>query len=142
MRVPLSLRFRMVAGRFLPFLRVNPPDRQMVFTLRPMRHTAVEWDIDENGEARLRVPYRTDRVGRAVSFWFRLPEARDVQLDEVGSFVWGLCDGEHTVEGIVQKTAKHYKLNRREVEVSVTTYLQMLAQRRFIGFYQRGGRAQ
>lgn len=140
MRVPLTLRFRHAASRYLPFLKIAPPiDRQKVFHLRPVRNGAIEWETTSEGEAMLKIPHRKDRVGRVVSFWFRLPETRAVQLDEVGSYVWGLCDGQHTVEGIVKATCKEYKMNRREVEISVTTYLQMLAERNFIGFYQRGG---
>ncbi len=141
MRVPLSQRLKYTAGRYLPFLKIaRPPDRQLVFSLRPVRNSAIEWELTADGEAMLQIPRRKDRVGRIVGFWFRLPEARAVQLDEVGSYVWGLCDGHHTVEGIVKETCKHYKMNRREVEISVTTYLQTLAERNFIGFYQRGGK--
>ncbi|MCC6730705.1 MAG: PqqD family protein [Chthonomonadales bacterium] len=141
MRVPLSLRLKYAAGRYLPFLKIAPPvDRQEVMRLRPVRNPAIEWDAGESGEALLSIPRRSDRVGRAMGFLVRLPEARGVQLDEVGTFVWRLCDGGHTVEGIVKATSQHYKLNRREVEVSVTTYLQMLTQRNFVGWYTRGGK--
>lgn len=140
MRVPLSLRLQTVAGRFLPFLRPRVPDREMVFRLRPIRNSAIEWQMGDGGEATLHVPHRDDRIGRALALWFRLPKDRPVELDEVGSFVWSLCDGEHTVEGIVAQTSRRFKLNRREVEVSVTTYLQMLGERRYIGFYERGSK--
>jgi hypothetical protein len=142
MRMPLGLRLKYAAGRYLPFLKIAPPaaDRKVVFTLRPVRNAAIEWETGAEGEALLKVPRRKDRIGRVVGFWFRIPETRAVQLDEVGTFVWSLCDGANTVEGIVQKTSRQYKMNRREVEVSVTTYLQMLAERNFIGFYQRGGK--
>jgi hypothetical protein len=140
MRVPLTTRLRHTAGRYLPFLRTLPPDREAVFRLRPVRNDAIVWESNADGEALLKIPRRDDRVGRFMAAWLRVPEAKAVQLDEVGSFVWGLCGGENTVEDIVRATAKQYKLNRREVEVSVTTYLQMLAERRYIGFYARGGR--
>lgn len=139
MRVPLGSRARAVAGRYLPFLRTPSPDRQAVFRLRPVRNSAIEWETTGEGEALLKVPMRKDRFGKFLAGWFRMPEARAVQLDEVGSFVWELCDGSQTVDGIVKQTCRHYKMNRREVEISVTTYLQMLAERNFIGFYQRGG---
>lgn len=138
----MTIRLRAAAGRYLPFLRMAPPDREAVFRLRPIRHDAIEWERDGDGGALLRIPNRDDRVGKWMTFFFRMPQTRAVQLDEVGTFVWELCGGEHTVEEIVKKTARHYSLNRREVEVSVTTYLQMLAERRFIGFYARGGRTE
>lgn len=142
MRVPLGLRLRMMAGRYLPFLKITPPvDREAVHRLRPLRHEQIQWEKTEEGEVLLKVPYRKDRLGKVVGFLVQLPEARAVQLDEVGSFVWGLCDGQHTVDAIVRLTSQEYKMNRRETEISVTAYLQMLAERRFIGLYQRGGSA-
>ncbi len=75
-----------------------------------------------------------------MTLWFRMPETRAVELDELGSFVWGMCDGENTVDKIIKSVSARYKLNRREVEMSVATYLQMLADRNFIGFFERGGK--
>ena len=54
---------------------------------------------------------------RMMARWLRAPTERKVELDEVGGFVWELCDGSHTVEIVVQKTSKQYKMNRREAEV-------------------------
>lgn len=107
--------------------------------LRPVRNEAITWQENEAGEAELQIPYRKDRFARAVAFLVHLPETRRVQLDEVGTFVWKLCDGSNTVEAIVRAMTREYKMNRAEVEASVGRYLQMLAERRFIGFYRRGG---
>lgn len=141
MRMPLSLRLRYAAGRYLPFLKIAPqaPDRSVAFRLRPVRNQLVEWETNEEGEALLKIPMRKSRRGKLLGMVFQMPQTRGVQLDEVGTFVWSLCDGNQTVEGIVKQTCKQYKMNRREVEVSVTSYLQMLAERNLIGFYQRGG---
>ncbi len=138
MQAPISLRLKSLAGRHLPFLKIGPkPDREAVMRLRPVRNAAIEWTTNEEG-ALLSIPARKDRLARAVSAWFRLPSSRAVQLDEVGSYVWSLCDGSQTVDSIVKQTCRQYKMNRREVEISVTTYLQMLVERNFIGLYQRG----
>ncbi|NLI01628.1 MAG: PqqD family protein [Chthonomonadales bacterium] len=140
MRVPLGELLQYYAARYLPFVRAKQvPDRGALMGLRPVRNDAITWEENESGEAELSIPYRKDRFAKAVAFLVHLPEARRVQLDEVGTFVWKLCDGSNTVEGIVRAMTKHYKMNRAEVEASVGRYLQMLAERRFIGFYRRGG---
>lgn len=142
MRVPIGYRLRRSAGRYLPFLRVPPPpNREEAFRLRPLRNPAIEYETNEANEALLKVPRRKDRVGRVMAFLVHIPETRGVQLDEVGTFVWNRCDGQKTVETIVRETAKEYRMNRREVEVSVTTYLQMLAERSFIVFVRKTGGA-
>ncbi len=128
-------------GRQLPFLKIAPPqvDRQATLRLRPAHNSKLSWERSESGETILTVPQndRVSRVTRWMARWLSAPTERRVELDEVGGFVWELCDGSHTVDTIVTRTGKHFKMNRREAEVSVTMFLQMLHQRNFIGFYKK-----
>jgi hypothetical protein len=145
MRLPLKMQIYYKLGRWLPFLKIRPPevDRGAVFTLRPGRNAKLTWEKRDSGDILLTVP-QNDRVGpitRLMAKWLRVPTERHVELDEVGGFVWELCDGSNTVENIVQKTSKQYKMNRREAEVSVTMFLQMLHERNFIGFYKKTKKA-
>jgi hypothetical protein len=141
MPLPLKTRLYYGVGRYLPFLKIRPPvaDRQATLTLRPGRNALLTWEKRESGETILTVPQneKAGRITKAFARWVNAPRERFVELDEVGSFVWELCDGTHTIESIVQKTGRQYKLNRREAEVSVTTFLQMLHERNFIGFYKK-----
>ena len=89
----------------------------------------------------LSIPRRADRLGKLIGVVFRVPDFKDIVLDEVGSSVWELCDGKHDMGGIIAETSKTFKLNRREAEVSVTTYIKMLAERKLVGLVQRGGRS-
>jgi hypothetical protein len=52
---------------------------------------------------------------------------RKIELDEVGSFVWEMCDGRTPVHEMIARLAAQYKLNRREAEVSLTTFVKTLA---------------
>jgi hypothetical protein len=144
MRVPLNYRFYNLVGRHIPFLKLRPPevDREAVMTLRPGRNSLLTWEKQPGGETILVVPANESvpKITRMMAKWLKTPVERKVELDEVGSFVWDLCDGVHTVESIVQKTGRHYKMNRREAEVSVTMFLQMLHERKFIGFYKKVGK--
>jgi len=140
MRVSLSDRLRLLAARHLPFVRPRTSaNRQALLRLRPVRNGAIQWQENGAGEAELNIPYRKDRWARLVAVLVHLPEVRKVQLDEVGTYVWRLCDGEHTVDAIIRAMTREYRMNRAEMEASVASYLQMLAQRRFIGFYERRG---
>lgn len=131
-------------ARHLPFLKMQPPqvDRQAVMTLRPGRNSLLTWEQRESGETLLTVPQndQVNRLTKAMAKWLRVPTERKVELDEVGGYVWELCDGSRTVESIVQMTGKQFKMNRREAEVSVTMFLQMLHERNFIGFYKKTGK--
>lgn len=61
----------------------------------------------------------------------RAGEAK-VELDEVGSFVWELCDGRRSVREMVACLAKKYKLSRKEAEASLTAFLRSLAGRNLV----------
>ncbi len=144
MRMPLKTRLYYSIGRHLPFLKIRPPavDRQAAMTLRPGRNSLLSWEKRDSGETILTVP-QNQKVGpvtRRMAKWLHAPTERHVELDEVGGFVWELCDGNHTIDSIVQKTGRQYKMNRREAEVSVTMFLQMLHERNFIGFYKKVGK--
>jgi hypothetical protein len=144
MRMPLKTRLYYGIGRHLPFLKIRPPemDRQAALILRPGRNAALTWEKRATGETLLTVPQneKVGRITRAMAKWLQVPNERQVELDEVGGFVWELCDGQHTIESIVQKTGRQYKMHRREAEVSVTMFLQMLHERNFIGFYKKVGK--
>jgi len=137
----LKMKAQIFASKHLPFLKILPPqvDRQGALTLRPGRNSLLTWEKQPEGKTMLTVPMsqKAGRVTRMLASWLRAPAERHVELDEVGGFVWELCDGNNTVETIVQKTGREYKMNRREAEVSVTMFLQMLHEKNYIGFYKR-----
>src|SRR5690349_21585410 len=107
MRMPLKTRLYYGIGRHLPFLKIRPPevDRQAALTLRPGRNTLLTWEKRDSGETILTVPVKQKpgRFHRFVHRWMQVPDERHVELDEVGGFVWELCDGHHTIDSIVQK---------------------------------------
>ena len=120
-------------ARWLPGRRRPRVTKGEVLGAHPVRNPLVEWDVNDHGEVVLRVPRRQDRVGRILTRLFAAPEFKQVVLDEVGSDVWQLCTGANSVDAIVRALAKKYRLNRREVELSLSKYLQQLARRGLVG---------
>ena len=104
--------------------------------LRPVRSREIAWEMKPEAEtpgATLVVPRRDDRLGQLLSRLLHVPATRTVELDEFGAQVWSRCDGAHSVEQLIHFTCETYKLNRRQGEVSVITFMRMLAQRKLIG---------
>ena len=129
--------------RAIPFLDRGKGSlpRGEILALKPQRNREVAWEMkaEEDGEAagaKLTVPRRDDRAGQLISLIFRIPASRSIELDEFGAQVWARCDGQHSVDQLIKFTCETYKLNRRQGEVSVVTFMKMLAQRRLIGFPQ------
>ena len=98
----------------------------------------VKLERADDGTLVLQIPRRDNALVRTVAHWFRVPPYRKVALDELGTFVIELCDGKHTVRDVVDKFAKRFKLNRREAEVSTSTFLRTLARRSIIGLVVAG----
>jgi hypothetical protein len=117
-----------------------------VLSAKPFRNPVIEWelrtpeaktDAEPAGEPEvvLQVPRRQDRMGKMLNRFFEGPDRRQVVLDELGTDVWQMCDGETSVEALILALAKKHKLERREVELSLTMYLRTLAKRGFIGLH-------
>ncbi len=122
-------------SQYLPFLRKKPNlSRDQALHTRPVHNPRLEWERMEDGDVHLRIPRRKDRVAQILCYIFRAPEYKEIVLDEVGSDIWELCDGDRDVAAIVSATCQKYKLTRRECETSVATYLKMLGDRKLIGF--------
>ena len=124
--------------RMMVSLRLKKPQggltRDQAMAAWPVRNPSIKWQTNEEDLVVVELPRRKDWVGGLLGFLFYVPEAKPIQLDEVGTFVWSLCDGDHTVNDLVQELCREYKLNKREVEVSLTQYLQTLGKRGLVAF--------
>jgi len=108
--------------------------RSDVLKARPVRNSLIEWDKSESGEVSLVVPQKKTLWVRTVSAAFLLPRSRVVALDEVGSFVWIMCDGHNSIDSIVKALCNKYKLTRKEAETSLLAYFRKLGKRGMVGF--------
>lgn len=108
--------------------------REQSMSAIPIRNPLLYWGRNDKDFIVVAMERRTDWVGQAMEWLFMVPPKRKLELDEVGSTVWQACDGENTVNDIVEIVAEEYKLSRREVEMSLTKYLRTLGQRKMIGF--------
>jgi len=107
--------------------------RAQVLKGRPLKNPSLEWEKDEEGNIVITVRRREDWKTKLLSLLFVIPKERKVALDEVGTLVWELCDGQTTVEDIIKKLMERYKLNRREAELSLGEYLKTLTKRGLVG---------
>ncbi len=109
---------------------------------RPARNDLLTWEKNDSGEARITVTRQDNWRVRLLSKVFYVPKERTITLDEVGSMVWQMCNGRTTVSQMIEGLSKEYKLDRKEAEVSLLSYLKTLGQKRFIGFVLEGETSQ
>lgn len=78
----------------------------------------------------LEIPFQRPRGGwRLLSLFLPLRETRRVLLDELGTVVYGLCDGALTVREMIEQFAERYRLTFLESRASLGLYLKQLLQR-------------
>lgn len=129
-----------IVSQYVPLVRKpSSHSREDVLRSKPIRNPALEWERISEDEVRLKIPQRNDFMGKMLCKVFHAPSYREIQLDEIGSEVWELCDGINSFEAIVSAICKKHKITRRECEVSIGTYLKTLGDKRLVGF-QLGGR--
>jgi hypothetical protein len=120
------------------FRRPTPQvDRKQVLRLYPVRNALVRFEQREDGVYILIVPIQPRGIFGWFSRIFKLPREHRIELDEIGSAVWALCDGKHAVETIVQRLVQQYTLERREAELSLFAFLNTLARRGFIAYSKK-----
>ena len=72
-------------------------------------------------------------VARRLGKTRNLTQTRKLQLDALGTSVWDLIDGRHTVRRMINIFAETHRLEKREAEVSVTQFIRELGRRGLLG---------
>jgi hypothetical protein len=74
------------------------------------------------------------RVVRWLRGFFAISTTVEVLLDEIGTKVVSRIDGTCGVADLIAFVVEDLKLNRKEAEVALLKYMDMLARRNLIGF--------
>ncbi len=108
---------------------------------RPTHNELIDWEKNEDGDVRIIVTRQASWKVKLLSKFFYIPKKRRITLDELGSEVWVLCNGNTTVGQMIEVLSQRHQLNTKEAEVSLLSYLKTLGQKRFIGFALDKGQA-
>ena len=96
----------------------------------PYRNEAAQVAAASDGGAMVEVPLeRPGWLVPPISWLLPYSSHRRVRLDSLGVEVLGMCDGENTVETIIEKFAALHKLSFREAQLPVTQFFQQMTQR-------------
>lgn len=96
----------------------------------PLRKEQIAW-TEEQGQVTLEQP----NVGwhnRLAQIFFKKPKISYVHLDELGSFVWPLLDGNHTVGEIGNKLEQQFGEKANPIYPRLCKYIQLLESYQFI----------
>lgn len=98
---------------------------------RPIANAAVTVCAEADG-LRLRVPLNRPTWTRLVRHVFPLSSHRELVLDDLGAQVFRMCDGEHTIEEIVDRFMHDWHLSFFEARGMVLQFLSSLLRHTFV----------
>jgi hypothetical protein len=104
-----------------------------MLVIRPKRNPSVEWE-EEDGTGLVTVIYQKNfsSFERALGKVLKPVEELRRPLDEPGSDIWRLCDGEHHIASICTEIDTKYKERMEPVLKRVVTFIEALASRGLI----------
>ena len=114
--------------------------RAAALKCRPAKSLHITESRLETGEVLLEYPLTVrpwltavaKRLGRSQE----IVQTKKLQLDAMGTAVWDLVDGNRSVRRIVKIFAEAHRLENKEAEVSVTSFIRELGQRGLLGLQQ------
>jgi len=109
-------------------------NRARSLKVRVLTNPAVDSENTEDGNIRLTVHRADTLFGKLMGALFLVPKERKIALDEIGSAVWRMCDGKHTLTQIAERIQHENKLHRKEAELAVISFIDSLAKRRLVVF--------
>jgi hypothetical protein len=105
---------------------------QWQLDLRPVRNQAVTSEPLADGKSRLSVPLAHRRWSRLLQQVLPLRNAKDVELDELGTELLSWCDGETTFETMIGRYQQRWNLSFFEARSLLIQFFQSLLRRNII----------
>lgn len=97
----------------------------------PMRPETISWSTDEKGIVTLDIE-NTGVMKRIAQKLFRKPKVTHVHLDETGSFVWPLLDGEKNIIELGEIVKEHFGEKAEPLYPRLAKYFQILDSYHFL----------
>ncbi len=99
----------------------------------PCRSQSISYSVDENGIVTLEIQ-NTGIFNRIVQKLFKRPKVSYIHLDENGSFVWQIIDGEKSILDLGKEVEERFGEASHPVYERLAKYFQILDSYGFITF--------
>lgn len=99
---------------------------------KPMR-VIENWSTDENGIVTLEKENK-GVFNKIAQVLLKKPKISFIHLDEMGSFIWPLLDGETDIISLGEKVKKHFGEKAEPLYERLAKYIQILESYNFIKF--------
>lgn len=100
---------------------------------KPYRNESIGWNCDENGVVTLEIENK-GFVNKIAQKLFKKPKISFVHLDEIGSYVWPIIDGQKDIIEIGEQVKEKFAEKAEPIYERLAKYFQILASYGFIKF--------
>ncbi len=97
----------------------------------PVRNESLNWETDENGKVTLSIENK-GIMNRIAQICFKKPKISYIHLDEMGSFIWQLLDGEASVLSLGEKVEVQFGEDAQPLYERLAQYIRILESYGFI----------
>ena len=97
----------------------------------PVRPEKIKWSVDEEGIVTLNIE-NTGFFNSVAQKFFKKPRVSHVHLDEMGSFVWPLLDGEKNIIELGKLVEEEFGEKANPLYERLAKYFQILSSYDFI----------
>ncbi len=91
----------------------------------PVRPVHIQWSTDENAIVTLDIENK-GVVNRIAQKLFKKPKVSHIHLDEMGSFIWPLLDGEKDITKLGVSVKEHFGDKAEPLYERLAKYFQIL----------------
>jgi hypothetical protein len=114
-------------------MQPSPHSKHEALDASPVPSAAIHARTTDQGLVRIRYPILLRPwLARLLPRGASLP-VRTLELDSMGSFVWGYIDGERTVRDLAVLVASRYGCHASEAEHAVAAFVRHLGRRGILG---------
>lgn len=111
--------------------------REQALACTPVQNNVISWEEDSSGHVEIEYVLVLKPLFYSILKRF-VPESaseprRKIQLDELGSSVWKMIDGNRSTSDIIIAFSAQQNISIQESEQSVTTFFRELGKRGLIG---------
>ncbi len=97
----------------------------------PVRPAGIAWSTDENGIVTLDIENK-GIMNRIAQKLLKKPKVSHIHLDEIGSFVWPLIDGETTIAQMGEPMEAHFGDRAKPTYERLAKFFQILDSYHFV----------
>lgn len=99
----------------------------------PCKNPALDWDTDKNGIVTLSIENK-GIANKIAQKFFKKPKISYIHLDDMGSFVWPIIDGEKSITDIAQSVKEHFGDKAEPLYERLAKYFEILKSYGFVYF--------